>query len=398
MLHQTLTISSFSTPSPCLSSSLPLRPLWSSLAPDVGMEAPKTSLLLQQQPQQQGSHGVLDEDVAWAVGNGNFWGEEFSVDDLLNLEFIENEKGAEEEGEEAKHKGTEDSNSGSPSPSSSSSSLSFQPLSEISLPAHDAEELEWVSLIIDDSLPEFSSCPGVVPLPLAPRSPDETETQAESRRAHTTEGDSSVSPTVCVLSTEAVVPVRAKRSKRSRTAAGCWSVSRSLPFAESSSDSITTTTSSSASSFSSPALSFHRVTDHLSAAGERSILLCGSLPPDKQQKPNKRGRKPKSPPSAAASNERRCTHCGAQKTPQWRAGPLGPKTLCNACGVRFKSGRLLPEYRPACSPTFVSHVHSNCHRKVLEMRRKKQAAAAPPVTAFSTRFTGPAEPVDLYVM
>lgn len=98
------------------------------------MEAPKTSLLQQQQqPQQQGSHGVLDEDVAWAVGNGNFWGEEFSVDDLLNLEFIENEKGAEEEGEEAEHKGTEDSNSGSPSPSSSSS-LSFQPLSEISLP------------------------------------------------------------------------------------------------------------------------------------------------------------------------------------------------------------------------------------------------------------------------
>ncbi|CAL9143544.1 GATA transcription factor 5-like [Musa acuminata AAA Group] len=362
------------------------------------MEAPKTSLLQQQQPQQQGSHGVSDEDVAWAVGNGNFWGEEFSVDDLLNLEFIENEKGAEEEGEEAEHKGTEDSNSGSPSPSSSSS-LSFQPLSEISLPAHDAEELEWVSLIIDDSLPEFSSCPGVVPLPSAPRSPDETETQAESCRAYTIEGGSSVSPTVCVLSTEAVVPVRAKRSKRSRTAAGCWSVSRPLPFAESSSDSITTTTSSScASSFSSPALSFHRVTDHISAAGERSILLCGSLPPDKQQKPNKRGRKPKSPPSAAASNERRCTHCGAQKTPQWRAGPLGPKTLCNACGVRFKSGRLLPEYRPACSPTFVSHVHSNCHRKVLEMRRKKQAAAAPPVTSFSTRSTGPAEPVDLYVM
>ncbi|KAI4350377.1 hypothetical protein L6164_004837 [Bauhinia variegata] len=48
---------------------------------------------------------------------------------------------------------------------------------------------------------------------------------------------------------------------------------------------------------------------------------------------------------------RRCTHCLAQRTPQWRAGPLGPKTLCNACGVRYKSGRLLPEYRPAKSPT-----------------------------------------------
>ncbi|VVB05308.1 unnamed protein product [Arabis nemorensis] len=65
-------------------------------------------------------------------------------------------------------------------------------------------------------------------------------------------------------------------------------------------------------------------------------------------------------------------HCGVQKTPQWREGPMGTKTLCNACGVRFKSGRLLPEYRPACSPTFSSELHSNHHRKVVEMRRKKE--------------------------
>ncbi|KAJ6379881.1 hypothetical protein OIU76_016522 [Salix suchowensis] len=65
---------------------------------------------------------------------------------------------------------------------------------------------------------------------------------------------------------------------------------------------------------------------------------------------------------------RRCAHCLAQRTPQWRAGPLGPKTLCNACGVRYKSGRLLPEYRPAKSPTFVSFLHSNSHKKVMEMR------------------------------
>lgn len=68
---------------------------------------------------------------------------------------------------------------------------------------------------------------------------------------------------------------------------------------------------------------------------------------------------------------RRCSHCLVQKTPQWRAGPMGAKTLCNACGVRYKSGRLLPEYRPAISPTFSSEKHSNNHRKVMEMRRKK---------------------------
>ncbi|GFP82848.1 gata transcription factor 9 [Phtheirospermum japonicum] len=67
---------------------------------------------------------------------------------------------------------------------------------------------------------------------------------------------------------------------------------------------------------------------------------------------------------------RKCLHCEITKTPQWRAGPMGPKTLCNACGVRYKSGRLFPEYRPAASPTFVPSLHSNSHKKVIEMRCK----------------------------
>ncbi|CAH8380181.1 unnamed protein product [Eruca vesicaria subsp. sativa] len=70
--------------------------------------------------------------------------------------------------------------------------------------------------------------------------------------------------------------------------------------------------------------------------------------------------------------QRRCSHCGTNTTPQWRTGPDGPKTLCNACGVRFKSGRLCPEYRPADSPTFSNEIHSNLHRKVLELRKSKE--------------------------
>ncbi|KAG2252405.1 hypothetical protein Bca52824_082541 [Brassica carinata] len=76
--------------------------------------------------------------------------------------------------------------------------------------------------------------------------------------------------------------------------------------------------------------------------------------------------------AAERGGARRCTHCASEKTPQWRTGPLGPKTLCNACGVRFKSGRLVPEYRPASSPTFVLTQHSNSHRKVMELRRQKE--------------------------
>ncbi|KAE9450638.1 hypothetical protein C3L33_17458, partial [Rhododendron williamsianum] len=109
-----------------------------------------------------------------------------------------------------------------------------------------------------------------------------------------------------------------------------------------------------------------------------SILTPARYP----MKPRSKRRRPRRPGALAdLANQhgavkapeigRRCKHCGADKTPQWRAGPMGPKTLCNACGVRYKSGRLVPEYRPASSPTFSSLLHSNSHRKVMEMRRQK---------------------------
>ncbi|XP_019154709.1 PREDICTED: GATA transcription factor 19-like [Ipomoea nil] len=33
---------------------------------------------------------------------------------------------------------------------------------------------------------------------------------------------------------------------------------------------------------------------------------------------------------------RRCANCDTTSTPLWRNGPRGPKSLCNACGIRFK--------------------------------------------------------------
>jgi len=132
---------------------------------------------------------------------------------------------------------------------------------------------------------------------------------------------------------------KARRSKRSRTGCRVWSSKLAEPASSSSS-----TTSSAPSS---PGLDPDPTTAKKQRKRETASGSGGGLP-------------------------RRCSHCGVQKTPQWRAGPLGAKTLCNACGVRFKSGRLLPEYRPACSPTFSSELHSNNHRKVLEMRKKKE--------------------------
>lgn len=147
-------------------------------------------------------------------------------------------------------------------------------------------------------------------------------------------------PAPFFLPEAAAVPGKA-RSKRSRTAPNNWS-SRLLVLCPSAA-----ATSSSDSDF---------------------ILLH----PNPVRKAPKLGRRKEIPPLMAPSDGRRCLHCATDKTPQWRTGPMGPKTLCNACGVRYKSGRLVPEYRPAASPTFVLSRHSNSHRKVLELRRQKE--------------------------
>lgn len=42
-----------------------------------------------------------------------------------------------------------------------------------------------------------------------------------------------------------------------------------------------------------------------------------------------------------------CLGCGATETPEWRRGPLGPRTLCNAC--------------VSCSEKLVSPVKSTAH-------------------------------------
>ncbi|VVB15219.1 unnamed protein product [Arabis nemorensis] len=34
-----------------------------------------------------------------------------------------------------------------------------------------------------------------------------------------------------------------------------------------------------------------------------------------------------------------CNDCKTTKTPMWRSGPAGPKSLCNACGIRFRKQR-----------------------------------------------------------
>lgn len=44
-------------------------------------------------------------------------------------------------------------------------------------------------------------------------------------------------------------------------------------------------------------------------------------------------------PSKCNEIKRRCTDCQTTRTPCWRGGPAGPRTLCNACGIRQRKKR-----------------------------------------------------------
>lgn len=89
----------------------------------------------------------------------------------------------------------------------------------------------------------------------------------------------------------------------------------------------------------------------------------------KKKKAAASARKPWRPSKSA----KQCLHCGSSSTPQWREGPLGRSTLCNACGVRYRQGRLLPEYRPIASPTFEPSEHANRHSQVLQLHRQRKS-------------------------
>ncbi|KAF2289119.1 hypothetical protein P3X46_005898 [Hevea brasiliensis] len=57
--------------------------------------------------------------------------------------------------------------------------------------------------------------------------------------------------------------------------------------------------------------------------------------------PSEKGSEPedmssKSSEGGEHQQKKTCADCGTSKTPLWRGGPAGPKSLCNACGIRSR--------------------------------------------------------------
>lgn len=259
---------------------------------------------------------------------------------------------------------------------------------ELCVPCDDLAELEWLSNFVEES---FSSGDGAVLVGGVGFLQDEKAAQCTRGTGDSKQGLQRASP-VSVLdqgrtgtnstSTSSndtrgllrpdqihmVRPGRA-RSKRCRTAVCFWntrilSITDDCNILEASSTSKLSQQSSSSSDSETLAIGYDDSEDFFPVSTKKPCKASkGGSGVGKVLKGQ-----------VSADGGRRCLHCGSQRTPQWRAGPMGPKTLCNACGVRYKSGRLLPEYRPAASPTFVETIHSNSHRRVLEMRRQRDDA------------------------
>nr|XP_043639359.1 GATA transcription factor 12-like [Erigeron canadensis] len=207
----------------------------------------------------------------------------------------------------------------------------------------DLAELEWLSNVVEESfscedLQKLQLLSGIKTRPTsAPNNQDFQPGALDHAHKQISKTDKSV-------------PGKA-RTKRSRASPGDWT-SRLHVVSPTSSTGPTTIISSESE------------TDIASSSTGKKSVKTTLKKKDVEQNLSQKG------------DGRKCLHCATDRTPQWRSGPLGPKTLCNACGVRYKSGRLVPEYRPAASPTFVLAKHSNSHRKVLELRRQKEMQRA----------------------
>ncbi|CAG8955718.1 hypothetical protein HYFRA_00010984 [Hymenoscyphus fraxineus] len=77
--------------------------------------------------------------------------------------------------------------------------------------------------------------------------------------------------------------------------------------------------------------------------GDAGIAIAA----DKEARANDKRKKIKLP------DEYVCTDCGTLDSPEWRKGPSGPKTLCNACGLRWakKEKKGKPNAQPPGPPT-----------------------------------------------
>ncbi|KEH32529.1 GATA type zinc finger transcription factor family protein [Medicago truncatula] len=74
------------------------------------------------------------------------------------------------------------------------------------------------------------------------------------------------------------------------------------------------------------------------------------------------------------STIRVCSDCNTTKTPLWRSGPRGPKSLCNACGIRQrKARRALAAAAASANGTTIADQTASVKRKKLQKKKENKS-------------------------
>ncbi|XP_021743323.1 GATA transcription factor 8-like [Chenopodium quinoa] len=287
------------------------------------------------------------------IDSGNFFDQ---IDDLLEFPNDDVEKGLGDNGVAMNQYNNFPPvfwSDNSPVFSASHSNTASDLSAELSVPYEDIVQLEWLSNFVEDS---FAGSGLTVE-----KSQSTSYTKDPSRNQFQTSSPVSVLESSSTCSRGKTLPVsheKRARSKRPRPATFNPRAHLISP---------TPSISKTPRLLFAPSASLSKSENFADSRPLKKKKKIKILPPSGRISHNQNDN-----PNANTTSQalRKCMHCEIAKTPQWRAGPMGPKTLCNACGVRYKSGRLYPEYRPAASPTFVPSLHSNSHKKVLEMRTK----------------------------
>ncbi|CAO3673004.1 unnamed protein product [Rhizopus microsporus] len=121
------------------------------------------------------------------------------------------------------------------------------------------------------------------------------------------------------------------------------------------------------------------VTDHWSSAEDdwdKDEDMAAEEEEDTFIKPTKRMSTSKAS-IAKTSPIKKCLYCGCKTTPMWRRGPQGAGTLCNACGVKWKHGKILSDKPPNGDtvPTTERRRKSSIAGSSKKTNKKKQSNA-----------------------
>ncbi|KAK9201919.1 hypothetical protein WN944_017128 [Citrus x changshan-huyou] len=68
---------------------------------------------------------------------------------------------------------------------------------------------------------------------------------------------------------------------------------------------------------------------------EKELMIKSPFALKKQRREAKEMMK-SSPAGTFNEMKKSCTDCHTTRTPLWRGGPAGPRSLCNACGIRYR--------------------------------------------------------------